>query len=461
MVNSKMSRLWMALSYAIPTVFFIVGAMRLKSPKTARTGMWWIAMGMIVGVGGTVLLHPDIPWGLTIAVMAIGSGLGVFIAKRVKMTAMPQMVAVFNGMGGGGAALVALDSLGHFRSLGAFAALIATITLVIGSISFSGSSIAFLKLQEWLHGPRLSRTVQATMTGLGLLLLLSLVSLRIANQPVPGLAIWIMIAAVFEGVMLVIPIGGADMPVVISMLNALTGLAAAATGFLISNNVLIVAGALVGASGTILTQQMSRAMNRSLRHILFSSLAQSGTGTPGHGDLDGTMIEASHEDVAMLLTYSRNIIVVPGFGLAASRAQQEVRQLMEKLAGHQVGVKFAIHPVAGRMPGHMNVLLAEANIPYDRLFEMDAINQEFKDADVALVIGANDVTNPAAKTEPNSPLFGMPVLNVDQAKKVIVLKRGKNPGFSGVDNPLYTRSHTSMLFGDAKDSLGKLIQAIE
>lgn len=423
--------------------------------------MWWIASGMIVAVGSTLALHPRIPWVATLVVMAIAAGFGIFVAKRVKMTAMPQMVAVFNGMGGGAAALVALLTLGRSATLSVFPALIATVTLIIGSVSFTGSSIAFLKLQEWLGGLRFRRTMQSVVGGLGMILLVTLALLRIVDVSMLGLGPWIMVVAAIEGVVLVLPIGGADMPVVISLLNALTGLAAAATGFLISNNVLIVAGALVGASGTILTQQMSRAMNRSLTHILFGSFSQaSSKGHTANGE-NGVMLEASHEDVAMLLMYSRSVIVVPGFGLAASRAQQEVRQLMEKLSAHQVGVRFAIHPVAGRMPGHMNVLLAEANIPYDRLFEMDAINQEFKDADVALVIGANDVTNPAAKSEPSSPLFGMPVLNVDQAKKVIVLKRGKNPGFAGVDNPLYTRANTSMLFGDAKDSLGKLIQAIE
>lgn len=456
-----MPELWRTLSYVIPTILFIMGAMRLKTPKTARTGMWWIAMGMFIAVGATMALHPEIPWGLTLVVMVLGAVGGTLVAKRVKMTAMPQMVAIFNGMGGGAAALVALATLERPVPLNIFAGVIATVTLVIGSISFTGSSVAFLKLQEWLRGPRLGRTVQAGIVSIGFLLILIMGSLAIAGRRPAGLAAWIMVVAALEGVMLVIPIGGADMPVVISMLNALTGLAAAATGFLISNNVLIVAGALVGASGTILTQQMSRAMNRSLGKIVFGSFTQTLGNANGGEEDSGVMIEATHEDVAMLLTYSRNIIVVPGFGLAASRAQQEVRQLMEKLLDHQVGVRFAIHPVAGRMPGHMNVLLAEANIPYDRLFEMDAINQEFKDADVALVIGANDVTNPAAKSEPSSPLFGMPVLNVDQAKKVIVLKRGKNPGFAGVDNPLYTRPNTSMLFGDAKDSLAKLLQAIE
>lgn len=461
MGGSRMHTLWTALSYGIPTILFIVGAMRLKSPKSARTGMWWIASGMIVAVGSTLALRPGIPWIPTLLVMAIASGSGILVAKRVKMTAMPQMVAVFNGMGGGAAALVALATLGRSGALGLFPALIATVTLVIGSVSFTGSSIAFLKLQEWLHGRGLARSLQSAVGGLGMLVLVTLAVLRIAEVAIPGLGAWVAVVAAIEGVVLVIPIGGADMPVVISLLNALTGLAAAATGFLISNNVLIVAGALVGASGTMLTQQMSRAMNRSLTHILFGSFSQA-SGKGGTALVEnGVMLEASHEDVAMLLMYSRSVIVVPGFGLAASRAQQEVRQLMEKLAAHQVVVRFAIHPVAGRMPGHMNVLLAEANIPYDLLFEMEAINQEFKDADVALVIGANDVTNPAAKTEPSSPLFGMPILNVDQAKKVIVLKRGKNPGFAGVDNPLYTRTNTSMLFGDAKDSLGKLIQAIE
>ncbi|MHB1610374.1 MAG: NAD(P)(+) transhydrogenase (Re/Si-specific) subunit beta [Sulfobacillus sp.] len=447
--------------YLVTAIFFIAGMMRLKTPARARSGNLLSAAGMGIAVLVTVVAHPHLPWLATLVVVAIGGAVGFFVAKRVKMTAMPQMVALFNAMGGGAASLVSLGSLLHANVTGVGPSVAALFTIIVGAISFSGSLIAFFKLQEWLSGRPITYPLQKWVNGGVLVILAAVVVGLMASPHNAGLATVLILLALLEGIMVVLPIGGADMPVVISLLNAFTGLAAAATGFLLDNNVLIIAGALVGASGTILTQLMSRAMNRSITNILFGAFGKTvHSGVAGTVD-DGVVTHATVEDVAMLLAYSRKVIVVPGYGLAVARAQQEVRQLLEKLSQRNVDVRFAIHPVAGRMPGHMNVLLAEANVPYDKLFEMDSINPEFKDTDVTLVIGANDVTNPAAKNQPNSPLYGMPVLNVDQSRKIIVLKRGMSPGFAGIDNPLYTNPKTSMLFGDARDSLNELVRAVE
>ncbi len=454
------------IAYLVTSIFFILGVMRLRSPATARSGNHLAAVGMAIALITVVITNHHFSLVLIgIAVLA-GVIVGTVSAQKIRMTAMPQMVALFNGMGGGAAALVAIGEWIRTASTGGSLTITASLSslfsILIGSISFTGSAIAFLKLQEWISGRPFVYAGQKLFNASLLLIAIILAVFLMAKGTVNTAEIFIpfVLLALILGVLVTLPIGGADMPVVISLLNAFTGLAAAATGFLLSNNVLIIAGALVGASGTILTQQMSKAMNRPIANIFFGAFGQVTAGGSVAAS-DGIVQSATVDDVAMLLAYARRVVIVPGYGLAVARAQQEVRQLTDKLGPRGVDVSFGIHPVAGRMPGHMNVLLAEANVPYDRLYEMDAINPEFPQTDVVLVIGANDVTNPAARMEPSSPLYGMPILNVDQAKRVIVLKRSMSPGFAGVDNPLYTNPKTSMLFGDAKASLGQLLRALD
>lgn len=457
------------ISYLITAIFFIMGVMRLRSPATARSGNKIAAIGMGIGLIATIIQYHNFPLVITLIAIVLGAVIGTVAAKKVQMTAMPQMVALFNGMGGGAAASVSIGELNRTWLLSGHplvgAAAAAFFTIIVGSISFTGSILAFAKLQELLPGKPITFSGQRLVNGLVFLVIVLLAIFLVTSGGLGqiGLYILLIVAALVLGIMFVLPIGGADMPVVISLLNAFTGLAAAATGFLLANNVLIIAGALVGASGTILTQQMGRAMNRPITNVLFGAFGQhsASTSNTATSDTDGVVQSASVEDVAVLLAYARKVVVVPGYGLAVARAQQEVRQLMEKLNHRGVDVQFGIHPVAGRMPGHMNVLLAEANVPYDRLKEMESINPEFQETDVALIIGANDVTNPAARTQPNSPLYGMPILNVDLAKRVIVLKRGMSPGFAGIDNPLYTNPKTNMLFGDAKASISQLLRALD
>jgi len=382
------------------------------------------------------------------------------------MTAMPQMVALFNGVGGGAAALVALAEF-HDRAPAAGRiqgdiSVSILLSALIGSISFSGSLIAFAKLQELIKGRPITYPGQKLVNAavfLGCLVLGAVILTGTEHQWL----LWLLVlGALVFGVMFVLPIGGADMPVVISLLNAFTGLAASATGFVLDSTVLIVAGMLVGASGTFLTLMMARAMNRSVANVLFGAFGQVQAGPAGERTDDGRTVRATTpDDVAVQLSFARKVVVVPGYGMAVAQAQHDVRQLAEVLEERGVDVAYAIHPVAGRMPGHMNVLLAEANVPYDQLKEMDEINPEFAQTDVALVIGANDVTNPAARSEPSSPIYGMPILDVDKAASVIVMKRSMNPGFAGIDNELYLDPRTTMLFGDAKDSVVKLIGAVK
>jgi len=456
-------QLMTTIAYLVTAILFMLGVMRLRSPATARSGNLLAAVGMAIALIATLIAnHQFAALGAVIAAVILGAVVGTVSARQVRMTAMPQMVALFNGMGGGAAALVSVGEWfvpGHAAGAGAVSALF---TILIGSISFSGSIIAFLKLQEWMTGRPILFAGQRILNGLILLFDVAWAVVLLvhgSSAPTSWLGLLLIGALVF-GVLVVLPIGGADMPVVISLLNALTGLAAAATGFLLGNNLLIIAGALVGASGTILTQQMSRAMNRPLMQIILGGFGQIKSSAAGVA-ADGVVQPATVEDVATLVAYARRVVIVPGYGLAVARAQQEVRQLMDRLQERGVDVRFAIHPVAGRMPGHMNVLLAEANVPYDRLYEMEAINPEFQQTDVALVIGANDVTNPAARNEPSSPLYGMPILNVDQAQRVVVIKRGMSPGFAGIDNPLYVNPKTNMLFGDAKESVSALLRALD
>ena len=451
------------LLYLVAIVCFVVALRFLSSPKHARRGNWVGGLGMVVAIATTLALDGIGNWGLIAGGAAIGSAVGVVGARTVKMTAMPQMVALFNGVGGGAAALIAFSEF-HVAS-GAVSgdeAVSIVLSSLIGSVSFAGSLVAFAKLQELLSGRPIVFRGQNVADSAILLAAIGLGVALVAGVEAEWVLIALIALAVLFGVMFVLPIGGADMPVVISLLNAFTGLAASATGFVLDSTVLIVAGMLVGAAGTLLTLLMARAMNRSVTNVLFGAFGQVQAGPAGERADDGRTVRATTaEDVAVQLSFARKVVVVPGYGMAVAQAQHDVRQLADVLEERGVDVLYAIHPVAGRMPGHMNVLLAEANVPYDQLQEMDEINSEFAQTDVALVIGANDVTNPAARSDASSPIYGMPILDVDRAASVIVMKRSMNPGFAGIDNELYLDPRTTMLFGDAKDSVVKLIGAVK
>ena len=455
------------LAYLVTIIAFILALRFLSSPTTAPLGNRIGALGMAIAIGATFAqagLHNY--WSILI-VMLVSAPVGAYAARAVKMTAMPQMVALFNGVGGGAAALVALSDFHQVAPepgrIKADVGISIMLSALIGSVSFAGSLIAFGKLQELISGRPIVYPGQKLVNGVLLAALLVLAIVVLAGQQRQTLVIALLCGALLFGVLFVLPIGGADMPVVISLLNAFTGLAAAATGFVLHNNVLIVSGMLVGASGTLLTMLMGRAMNRSLANVLFGAFGQVVAGTAGAAaGVDGASVRsATAEDVAVMLAYAKKVVVVPGYGLAVAQAQHDVRTLADLLEQRGVEVTYAIHPVAGRMPGHMNVLLAEANVPYPQLKEMDEANPEFPRTDVTLVIGANDVVNPDARTNTGSPIYGMPILNVDESKQVVVLKRSMNPGFAGIDNPLFLNPRTVMLFGDAKDSVEKLIGSVK
>ncbi len=456
-----------ALIYLLAAVLFIFGLRFLSSPRSARRGNWVAAAGMALAVGWTVvLLWPSFTAaGATICAVGfvLGAIIGTVGARMVKMTAMPQMVAMFNGVGGVAAALVAVSELLGLH--GARPALQSgfpsVFAIVVGGVSFAGSGIAFAKLQELMTGTPITYPGQQAVNALLGLLILGLCVLVLGVTGVPPVFVALLLLALVFGVAFVLPIGGADMPVVISLLNACTGLAVAASGFVVGNFALVVAGTLVGASGTLLTKLMSDAMGRSLANILFGAFGRPREGVGLAADGDRTVRSGSAEDIATMLAYSRRVIIVPGYGLAVAQAQHVVRELADQLERRGVEVQYAIHPVAGRMPGHMNVLLAEANVPYEQLKEMDEINDEFKQTDVALVVGANDVVNPAARNQPGSPIYGMPILNVDQAQHIVFLKRSMRPGFAGIDNELLYDPKTVMLFGDARESLTKLVAAVK
>ncbi len=456
------------LIYLLAAVLFIFGLQFLSSPRTARSGNLVAAAGMVLAVVWTVVVLRNsftLP-GIIICVVGvvIGGIVGTVSAHSVKMTAMPQMVAIFNGVGGGAAALVGLSELlklagqrPEFQT--GFPEVFA---VIIGGISFAGSVIAFLKLQELMTGTPITYAGQQVVNGLLALVILALAAVPLLVNSSAVVITVLFALALILGVTFVLPIGGADMPVVISLLNACTGLAVAASGFALNNFALIVAGTLVGASGTLLTKMMSDAMGRSLANVLFGAFGKVQEISGERTKVDGrTVRSGSAEDVGTLLAYSRKVIIVPGYGLAVAQGQHVLRELDELLEKRGVEVLYAIHPVAGRMPGHMNVLLAEANVPYEQLKEMDEINDEFKQADVALVVGANDVVNPAARNSPGSDIYGMPILNADQARNVVFLKRSMRPGFAGIDNELFYDPRTIMLFGDAKESLKKLVAAVK
>ena len=455
-----------AVSYIVAAVLFIFGLKQLSSPSTARAGNRLAAMGMTLALGATLLDRQILSfWSIALGTF-IGAVMGIYFARTVQMTAMPQMVALFNGMGGATAALVSVaEFLRLSRSaeaIGRGEATSIVLGTIIGAISFTGSLIAFGKLQELLSGKPLQFPLQRAINALTLLTIFALGGWVVAGTGGTA-ALWILFAAsLFLGAMFVLPIGGGDMPVVISILNSLTGLAAALTGFVLHNQMLVVAGVLVGASGTLLTLLMSTAMNRSVANVLFGAFGAAGTSAAAADTgVQRTVRQTTTEDTAIALAYARSVVIVPGYGLAVAEAQHTVRELATDLEKRGVSVKYAIHPVAGRMPGHMNVLLAEANVPYDQLLEMDQVNGEFPQTDVVLVVGANDVVNPAARDDPSSPIYGMPILDVDRARNIIVLKRSMGHGFAGIDNALFYHEKTRMLFGDARQSLTEVGQALK
>ncbi|MBI4410040.1 MAG: NAD(P)(+) transhydrogenase (Re/Si-specific) subunit beta [Gemmatimonadetes bacterium] len=450
------------LSYLIAASLFILGLRRLSSPATARSGNLLGAAGMLLAVLAT-LVHQDIlSYSWILVGIFLGSAAGAVLARTVKMTAMPQMVGILNGFGGGASTLVAASEyLRTPTGRPVDVSVSIALSVLIGAVTFSGSMVAAGKLQELITGRAVTYPLQKTGNALLFLGILALGGYLLGSSFHPGWLMLLTVLCLLLGVLLVIPIGGADMPVVISLLNSYSGLAGATTGFALHNNALIISGALVGASGIILTRIMCKAMNRSLANVIFGAFGARPVAVAG-ATADGRVArDITVEDAAVLLGYARSVIVVPGYGMAVSQAQHNVRELADLLEARGVDVKYAIHPVAGRMPGHMNVLLAEANVPYPKLYEMERVNPEFERTDVALVIGANDVVNPAARSNPASPIYGMPILDVDRARSVVVMKRSMNPGFAGIDNELFYQDNTRMLFGDARDSLGKLAVALK
>jgi H+-translocating NAD(P) transhydrogenase subunit beta len=456
---------WPGLIYLAAAVCFILALKGLSSPKTARNGNLLGALGAVLATV-TVLVDGDFDHMPAILIaIAIGTVVGAVGARRVQMTQMPQLVAMFNGVGGGAAALVALIELRditQFPDPGSYPTfdLVATaFTILVGSVSFAGSGVTFAKLQELMT----SRPV--VFPGLPIAFGASLIAaivlaVVIGSDPMLWAGVVLGLVGLALGVLLVLPVGGADVPIVISLLNAFTGLTVAAGGYVLGNTLLLISGTLVGASGTLLTRLMAKAMGRSVVNILFGALK--GGSTLGGGEVsDRPVRSGGPEDVAILLAYAHRVIVVPGYGLAVAQAQHTLRELVDVLGERGVEVDYAIHPVAGRMPGHMNVLLAEAQVPYEQLKEMDEINGEFKQADVVLVVGANDVVNPAAKTTPGAPIYGMPILNADQAKQIVFMKRSMRPGFAGIENELLFDPKTTLLFGDAKDTMSKLLAAVK
>ena len=446
--------------YLLAAVLFILGLRRLGSPATARSGNLMAAVGMLIAVVVTLLHQEIVEFQMIILGIVIGSAIGAAMARAIRMTAMPQLVAIFNGLGGGASAVVAASEFLRRSSEQADIPVDLSITIMLGTliglVTFSGSLVAFGKLQEIVETRPVVFPLQKTVSLVLFLGILGMMAYAVATDAMPVYAA-MGVACLLLGVLLVIPIGGADMPVVISLLNSYSGLAAASAGFVLGNVMLIIAGSLVGAAGLILTQIMTRAMNRSLANVMFGAFGvevqETGVGAQAG---DRVAREVTAEDAAVLLTYARTAVFVPGYGLAVAQAQHQLRELADQMEAKGATVRYAIHPVAGRMPGHMNVLLAEADVPYDKLFDLDEINDDFGTTDVVLVIGANDVVNPAAREDTASPIYGMPILDVDRARNVVVLKRSLNPGFAGIDNALFYKENTSMLFGDARSSIGRL-----
>ena len=453
----------MQLSYLAAAALFILGLKRMSSPVTAVSGVRWAGAGMLLATAVTLAFMKDaslLNFSLVMAAIAIGSIVAWSSGKRVAMTDMPQMIALYNGMGGGAAAAIAAVQLytGHAENIVHLS--IATIGGFIGAVSFSGSLIAFAKLQGLIT--KSVRFGGQKFLNLAILLIAAFLGFMVVSGVGAGFGLPVVsllfVFALVLGIAMTLPIGGADMPVVISLYNALTGLAVAFEGFVLDNAAMIIAGTVVGSAGTLLTQLMAKAMNRSLGNVLFSNFGES---SAAGGTVAGTQKPIEASDAGIMMAYSQKIIIVPGYGLAVAQAQHKVWELTQLLLDHGVKVRFAIHPVAGRMPGHMNVLLAEAGVPYDLISDLDEINAEFETADVALIIGANDVVNPDARSNKSSPIYGMPILNADKARNVIVIKRGQGQGFSGIDNALFGLDQTRMLYGDAQTAVSQLIQAVK
>ncbi|MDP6064633.1 MAG: NAD(P)(+) transhydrogenase (Re/Si-specific) subunit beta [SAR202 cluster bacterium] len=458
--------LFIGALYLVAVILFVLGLKRLASPKTARSGNCIASLGMLIAVVVTLVDREIVSFELIIAGIIVGAIIGSIMARAIKMTAMPQMVAVFNGLGGAASALVAAGVFHGNISDGTDMSMDVSVTIMIGTligaVTFSGSLIAFGKLQEIIATRPVTFPLQKTFSLLLFVGILAMIGYLVI-EPDMTVFIGLSVACLLLGILLVIPIGGADMPVVISLLNSYSGLAAASAGFVLGNVMLIIAGALVGAAGLILTQIMTKAMNRSLVNVVFGAFGavETVSGSVDPGRETRPVREVAHEDSAVMLAYARSVIFVPGYGLAVAQAQHQLKELGALIEANGVAVKYAIHPVAGRMPGHMNVLLAEADVPYDKLYDLEQINDEFSSTDVVVVVGANDVVNPGARDDAGSPIYGMPILNVDRAGQVIVLKRSLSPGFAGIDNDLFYKGNTSMLFGDARESLVRVIAAIE
>ena len=448
------------VSYFLAAALFILGLKRMSSPVTARGGIVWAGAGMVVATLITFLTPGMHNYGWMTLAIAIGGGLAWYSGRKVAMTDMPQMIAIYNGMGGGAAAAIAAVELmgGEFHS--STFQVLAVIGALIGSVAFSGSMVAFAKLQGLIKRSMVFPGQQLfNLLVFGGALVFGFI-LMSADQPGSFSILVFFGLALLFGILMTLPIGGADMPVVISLYNALTGLAVAFEGFVLSNAAMIIAGTVVGSAGTLLTQLMAKAMNRSLSNVLFSGFG-SGATSSAEQDSEGTMKEIDATDAAVMMAYADKVIIIPGYGMAVAQAQHKIWEFARFLEERDVTVKFAIHPVAGRMPGHMNVLLAEAGVPYDKIYDLDEINNEFPQADVALVIGANDVVNPVARSNPDSPIYGMPILDADKARNVICVKRGRGKGFSGVENALFFLDNTRMLYGDGQDVAGKLIAELK
>jgi NAD(P) transhydrogenase subunit beta len=452
------------LIYFAAAALFIIGLRRMSSPRTARTGIVWAGAGMLAAVIITVFTPGLTNYVLMLVAMLVGGVLAWVAARRVAMTDMPQMVAIFNGMGGGAAAAIAANEFLRVTHPGSSFAVLGSIGALIGAISLSGSMVAFAKLQGLMKRSLvfsgqivLNLLVLALAVAAGALVVLTHLGTMHGHEHLYLLVFFLL--SLLYGTLMTLPIGGADMPVVISLYNALTGLAVGFEGYVLGNAALIVAGTVVGAAGTLLTQLMAKAMNRSLSNVLFSGFGAHVS--VGGGDVDGSMKAAEPDDAAITMAYAQKVIIVPGYGMAVAQAQHKIRELAQLLEDRGVQVKFAIHPVAGRMPGHMNVLLAEAGVPYEKIFDLDEINAEFETADVALVIGANDVVNPSARSDKGSPIYGMPILAVDKAQNVFVVKRGQGTGFAGIRNPLFYAENTRLLYGDGQEVANRLVQGVK
>lgn len=458
--------IWVRISELVAAVLFILALKGLSSPKTARRGNLLGALGAAIATavaffyGSTFFGGPIKHLYPILIAIAVGAVIGWVAARRVQMTQMPQMVALFNGVGGGAAAIVSVIEFLTAQNDESFGIISATVfTVLVGSVSFSGSILTFMKLQELMTSRPVVIPFGRYITSLVAIGTIT-IAVQLIMSPSNSLLFALLFLSLVMGILLVLPVGGADVPIVISLLNAFTGLSVAASGYVLGNVLLIVAGTLVGASGTLLTRLMAQAMGRPLTNTLFGAFTAKAITKSGSVE-ERPVKSASPDDVAIMLAYARKVIIVPGYGLAVAQAQNTIRELVEILEEKDIEVDYAIHPVAGRMPGHMNVLLAEANVPYQQLKEMDEINPEFAQTEVALVVGANDVVNPAARNDPSAPIYGMPILNVDQAQQIVFLKRSMRPGFAGIENEVLFDPKTSLLFGDAKESLTKVVSALK